>query len=232
MTTAYRVLLVEDEEHLLEAIRLNLSMEGYVVVTATDGKEAIRIFKQERFDLVILDVMLPELDGFRVCEMIRLENKSIPVLFLTAKDAAEDKVLGLRKGADDYLTKPFNLEEFLLRVQNLVKRGISGEKMTIPEILHFGGNKINFSTYEVSSFNGVQYQLTKKEMLLLKFLIERKGQVVSREQILESVWGFDVFPSTRTIDNFILSFRKYFESNPRDPKHFHSVRGIGYRFTA
>ncbi|MCC7233095.1 MAG: response regulator transcription factor [Bacteroidia bacterium] len=226
-----RILLVEDEEHLQEAIRLNLELEGYKVVTAGTGTEAVKIFKQERFNLVVLDVMLPEMDGFSVCEAIRLTNSTVPVLFLSAKNANEDKITGLKRGADDYMTKPFNLEEFLLRVNILVKRSLSQEeKKEINDIFRFDGNEVNFKTYEILGKSREKIRLTKKEISLLKLLIERKNEVVSREQILETVWGYDIYPSTRTVDNFILAFRKYFEKDPKEPHYFFSVRGVGYKF--
>lgn len=228
----YRILLVEDEENLLKTIRLNLELEGYNVVAATDGKQAIKEFKNQRFDLVILDVMLPEISGFDVCQAIRLENSRIPVLFLTAKSSGDEKVKGLKLGADDYITKPFNLEEFLLRVQNLLKRSATGDQQNgAPETYSFGKNKINFATYEIVNIKGEKLQLSRKELLLAKLLIDRKNEVVSREKILEVVWGYDVYPSTRTIDNYILSLRKHFEKDPKNPRHFHSVRSVGYKFT-
>lgn len=226
-----RILLVEDEEHLQEAIKLNLELEGYKVVTAGTGTEAVRIFKQERFNMVVLDVMLPEMDGFAVCEAIRIHNSGIPILFLSAKNASEDKILGLKRGADDYMTKPFNLEEFLLRVNVLVKRSLSqDEKKELNDIFRFEGNEVNFLTYEIFGKDKSKIRLTKKEIALLKLLIERKNEVVSREQILETVWGYDIYPSTRTVDNFILAFRKYFETDPKEPRFFFSVRGVGYKF--
>ncbi len=224
-----RILLVEDEESLRDLIRLNLEMEEYEVVTAADGREAIRAFQEQHFDLVVLDVMLPEIDGFQVCEQIRLTHVKVPIIFLTAKDSSEDIILGLKKGGDDYLTKPFVLEEFLLRVKNLLKR-ISPEQELNLSIYQFGSNTVNFATYEVIGEHG-NFQLTKKEALLLKLLIDKKDQVVSRNEILQSVWGYDVYPSTRTIDNFILSFRKYFEKDPKNPVYFLSIRGVGYKFT-
>jgi two-component system alkaline phosphatase synthesis response regulator PhoP len=226
-----RILLVEDEEHLQEAIKLNLELEGNKVVAVGNGIEAVKIFKQERFNLVILDVMLPELDGFGVCEAIRLHNSTVPILFLTAKNSSEDKILGLRRGADDYMTKPFNLEEFLLRVNALVKRGLNQEeKKEMNDVFRFEGNEVNFKTFEIIGKDKKPIRLTKKEIALLKLLIERKNEVVSRENILESVWGYDIYPSTRTVDNFILAFRKYFEVDPKEPKYFFSVRGVGYKF--
>ncbi len=228
---AYRILLVEDEEHLLEALKLNLELEGYHVTTATDGKKALKLFKEERLNLVILDVMLPEIDGFKVAETIRLENSEVPILFLTAKNTSEDRVAGLKRGADDYLTKPFNLEELILRVGILVKRSLKTDEQKSLNTYTISGKTINFNNYELMDEKGEKTPLTKKETMLLKLLIERKGEAVSRETILETVWNYDVYPSTRTIDNFILSFRKYFESDSKHPKHFHSIRGVGYKFT-
>lgn len=227
----YRILLVEDEEHLLEALKLNLELEGYHVTTATDGKKALKAFKEERLNLVILDVMLPEIDGFKVAETIRLENTDVPILFLTAKNTSEDRVAGLKRGADDYLTKPFNLEELILRVGILVKRSLKNDEQKQLNSYKIGDKTINFNNYELTDEAGHVTPLTKKETMLLKLLIERKGEAVSRETILETVWNYDVYPSTRTIDNFILSFRKYFESDSKHPKHFHSIRGVGYKFT-
>ncbi len=229
--STYRILLVEDEEHLLEALKLNLELEGYHVTTATDGKKALKLFKEERLNLVILDVMLPEIDGFKVAETIRLENSEVPILFLTAKNTSEDRVAGLKRGADDYLTKPFNLEELILRVGILVKRSLKGDDHKQLNSYKIGDKQINFNNYELVDEAGNITSLTKKETMLLKLLIERKGEAVSREMILETVWNYDVYPSTRTIDNFILSFRKYFENDSKNPKHFHSIRGVGYKYT-
>ena len=224
-----RILLVEDEESIREALRLNLELEGHEVVASGNGKKALELIEGQHFDLLLLDVMLPDLDGFSITEQVRLTNHEIPILILTAKDMAQDRVTGLKKGADDYLTKPFNLEELLLRVNNLLRRSqrVKGEATGVYE---FGKNKINFETFEATTWRGDTITLTKKEAMLLKLLVERKNEVVSRNQILQSVWGYDVFPSTRTIDNFILAFRKYFEPDPKQPRYFHSMRGVGYKF--
>ena len=224
-----RILLVEDEESIREALRLNLELEGHEVVASGNGKKALELIEGQHFDLLLLDVMLPDLDGFSITEQVRLTNHEIPILILTAKDMAQDRVTGLKKGADDYLTKPFNLEELLLRVNNLLRRSqrVKGEAT---EQYEFGKNKINFETFEATTWRGEAITLTKKEAMLLKLLVERKNEVVSRNQILQSVWGYDVFPSTRTIDNFILAFRKYFEPDPKQPRYFHSMRGVGYKF--
>jgi two-component system alkaline phosphatase synthesis response regulator PhoP len=226
------ILLVEDEENLQEALKLNLELEDYEVTSAWNGVEALDIIQKEHFDLIILDVMLPELDGISVVETIRLQNNDIPVLILSAKNSSADRVLGLKKGADDYLTKPFNLEELLLRVSKLLQKSkqLTARK-PVEQVYQFGKNTVDFSSLECTTKDGNRITLTKKEIMLLKLLIENKNEVVTREKILQSVWGYNVYPTTRTIDNFILNFRKYFEEDSRNPKYFHSVRGIGYKFT-
>jgi two-component system, OmpR family, alkaline phosphatase synthesis response regulator PhoP len=225
---AIRIFLVEDEASIRAALKLNLELEGYEVVCTDDGKKVLKMFKGQHFDIILLDIMLPEISGLDLCEQIRLINLDIPIIFLTAKDTTGDKVLGLRKGADDYITKPFNLEELLLRIKILLKRSQNNTSTSI-DSFEFGRNSANFKTFEAIGQKG-EFKLTKKEAMLLKMLIEHRGEVVSRQQILQNVWGYDVYPSTRTIDNFILSFRKYFEENPKIPNFFHSVRGVGYKF--
>lgn len=226
------ILLVEDEENLQEALKLNLELEGYEITGVFDGAEALKAIQQEYFNLIILDVMLPELDGITVCETIRLNHPDIPILILSARNSSADRVLGLKKGADDYLTKPFNLEELLLRVNKLIRKSQRLiNKQPLPDIYEFGKNKIDFKAAEAHTKNGEKISLTKKEILLLKLLIDNKNEVVTREKILQVVWGYNVYPTTRTIDNFILSFRKYFEEDSRAPVYFHSVRGAGYKFS-
>jgi two-component system, OmpR family, alkaline phosphatase synthesis response regulator PhoP len=228
----FSILLVEDEENLQEALKLNLELEGYSVSSAYDGTQALKMVEQEYFDLLILDVMLPELDGITVCETVRLKIPDIPILILSAKNSSADRVLGLKKGADDYLTKPFNLEELLLRVHKLISKSERiAARQPLPDVYVFGGNSIDFKAQQCNCSNGEKVALTKKEVLLLKLLIENKNEVVTREKILQVVWGYNVYPTTRTIDNFILNFRKYFEADSRHPVHFHSVRGMGYKFT-
>lgn len=224
-----RLLLVEDEESLRSTLRMNFELEGYTVTTAVRGGEALDRIRGARFDGIVLDVMLPDVDGFTICETIRLEGDRTPVLFLTARTNAADRVRGLRAG-DDFLAKPFDLQELLLRVEKLVSRADEGSTAAAPAHIEFGGNTVDFVTYKISGQRGLKKRLTQREMLLLRLLTERAGEVVSREEILQKVWGYDVFPTTRTIDNFIVSFRKYFESNPHDPKHFRSIRGVGYTF--
>ncbi len=226
------ILLVEDEENLHEALKLNLELEGYEVTSAFDGAAALKAVSNEYFDLIILDVMLPEMDGITVTETIRLSNNEVPVLILSARNSSADRVLGLKKGADDYLTKPFNLEELLLRVYKLINKNKKlQDKTTLGDHYEFGNNQVDFKAQEATSFNGEKIQLSKKETMLLKLLIENKNEVVPREKILQSVWGYNVYPTTRTIDNFILNFRKYFEEDSRNPRYFHSVRGVGYKYS-
>lgn len=226
------ILLVEDEENLQDILRLNFEIEGYSVTSAYTGPDALKAIQNEHFDLIVLDVMLPDMDGITVCENIRLTNTEIPILILSAKNQSADRILGLKKGADDYLTKPFNLEELLIRVRKLIdKSKLINTREPVFDEFTFGKNSINFSTLEAVSNSGEKISLTKKEVMLLKLLIENKNEVVTREKILQVVWGYNVYPTTRTIDNFILSFRKYFEEDSRHPKYFHSVRGIGYKFT-
>lgn len=231
MSTKTSILLAEDEENLHEALKLNLELEGYEVTSAFTGNEALQKVQGEYFDLIILDVMLPELDGIGVTETIRVQNNDVPILILSAKNTSSDRVLGLKKGADDYLTKPFNLEELLLRVQKLIEKNKKmQEKDTIGDTYTFGNNHIDFKAQEAVTKEGQRIQLSKKEAMLLKLLIENKNEVVPREKILQTVWGYNVYPTTRTIDNFILNFRKYFETDSRNPTFFHSVRGVGYKY--
>ncbi len=226
------ILLVEDEENLHETLKLNLEMEGYEVTSAFTGTAALKAVANEYFDLIILDIMLPEIDGISVAETVRVNNNQVPILMLSARNSSADRVLGLKKGADDYLTKPFNLEELLLRVDKLIEKN---KRLLVKEVIgsvyEFENNVIDFDAQIANIYNGKKVELSKKETMLLKLLIENKGNVVTREKILQIVWGYNVYPTTRTIDNFILNFRKYFEIDSRNPKHFHSVRGVGYKYT-
>jgi len=226
------ILLVEDEENLHDALKLNLELEGYEITSAFDGNEALKAVKDEYFDLIIMDVMLPQMDGVAVTETIRIQNNEVPILILSAKNSSADRVLGLKKGADDYMVKPFNLEELLLRVDKLIlKNKKLNDKETIGDTYEFGNNKVDFKAQVATTWNNQTIELSKKEVMLLKLLIENRNEVVTREKILQSVWGYNVFPTTRTIDNFILNFRKYFEKDSRNPVFFHSARGVGYKYS-
>jgi two-component system, OmpR family, alkaline phosphatase synthesis response regulator PhoP len=231
-TETPRVLVVDDEENLALGIAENLEAEGYLTAVAHDGRAGLARLRAEPWDLVVLDVMMPELDGYALCETLRREGNEVPVLFLTAKGLVEDRIRGLQAGGDDYLAKPFSLRELLLRVAAILKRRRwYGERSEAGAPLAFGGNRVDFRTYQATAWDGAQHHLTHKEAMILKCLSDRAGEVVPREAVLETVWGYDVYPSTRTIDNFILRLRKRFERDPEDPRHFHTVRGVGYRFT-
>lgn len=226
------ILVAEDEESLREGLKLNLELESYEVTTVDNGPAVLKMVKNEYFDLIILDIMLPDMDGITVCETIRTQHNDVPILFLSARNTGADRVAGLKKGGDDYMTKPFNLEELLLRVDKLITKNKKiKEPQTVGDTYEFDDCKIDFAAHECVDKNGRIQELSKKEAALLKLLIEHEGDVVSREQILQIVWGYNVYPTTRTIDNFILNFRKYFEKDSRNPRHFHSIRGIGYKFT-
>ena len=226
----FEILLVEDEENLHDALKLNLEMEGYNVTSSFDGAHALRQIQSAHFDLIILDIMLPTLDGFSITETVRLHNIETPILIVSAKNTSANRVQGLKLGADDYLTKPFNLEELLLRVSKLIQKSNNGKQQNNIEEYVFAGHRIHFKLLEAINNKGEKITLTKKETMLLQLLIENKNTVVTRERILQSVWGYQVFPTTRTIDNFILSFRKYFEQDPKSPVHFISIRAVGYKF--
>ena len=226
------ILVVEDEENLHEALKLNLELEGYEVTSAFTGNDALKAVADEYFDLIIMDIMLPGIDGISVTETIRIQNNEVPILILSARNNSSDRVMGLKKGADDYLTKPFNLEELLLRVDKLISKNKKLlDKETVGDTYEFGRNKIDFKAQQAVTWNNNHIQLSKKESMLLKLLVENKNEVVTREKILQSVWGYNVYPTTRTIDNFILNFRKYFEKDSRSPQYFQSVRGVGYKYT-
>lgn len=226
------ILLVEDEPHLARGIRENLEAEGYQVEVAGDGRTGLERIRRTEFGLVILDVMLPLMDGITVCETARREGRDTPVLFLTAKGGADDRIRGLEAGGDDYLPKPFQLRELLLRVAAILRRRMRYDAMTALEpVVRFGGNEFDFRSFRGRSWDGADQVLTQKEAMILKVLVEREGKVVWRDEIIEQVWGDDVMPSSRTIDNFIVRLRKRFEPDSETPRHFHTVRGVGYRFT-
>lgn len=224
-----RILVVDDEEHLAAGIRENLVAEGYKTDVAHDGEQGLTKIRGGAFDLIVLDVMMPKLDGLRVCEEIRAEGLQTPVLFLTVKGDPADRIRGLEAGGDDYLSKPFHLKELLLRVAAILRRTDWYNESTAS--LSFGGNEIDFKTYHARAWDGSEHALTHKEAMIMKVLAEQLGAIVPREDILDKVWGYEIFPSTRTIDNFIVRLRRRFERNVEAPEYFHTVRGVGYRFT-
>lgn len=229
LTQAARILVVDDEAHLADGIRENLEAEGYATEVAYDGQQGLDAVLEGDFDLLVLDVMMPKMDGVELCARLRAEGRQTPVLFLTVKNAPEDRVRGFEAGGDDYLGKPFHLKELLLRVEAILRR--SRWYDTTSAALAFGGNSVDFRTWQARAWDGTEHALTHKEAMILKALSEREGVVVTREEVLDRVWGYEVFPSTRTIDNFIVRLRRRFERNPELPAHFHTVRGVGYRFT-
>ncbi len=226
-----RILLVEDEETLATGLLFNLKEEGYHVFWARDGLQALELFESGTYDLIILDIMLPYHDGFEVAQQIRQKSPQIPILMLTARTGIYDRIKGLEIGADDYLTKPFHLRELLLRIEGMLKRKSwyksEDGKITI---CNFGENEINFETLSGHAGDR-EIQLTLQEARLLKYFIDHKNTVVSRKELLEQVWNIPFEIETRTVDNFVMRLRKYFETDPARPVFFKSVRGVGYIFT-
>jgi two-component system OmpR family response regulator len=229
-----KILVVEDDRNLLEVLKYNLAKEGYAVVTATDGVQALDVARSEKPDLIVLDIMLPKLDGFEVCRILRGETTT-PILMLTAKAGETDKVVGLELGADDYMTKPFSMREFLARIRAMLRRAemikiaASSTKETIPSLVKIGELEIDFARHKVSRANSV-IDLSPKEFDLLAFLFKNREQVFSRDQLLEKIWGYDYTGDTRTVDVHIRWLRQKIEYDPANPKHLLTVRGIGYKF--
>ncbi|HMN18073.1 MAG TPA: response regulator transcription factor [Ignavibacteriaceae bacterium] len=225
-----KILLVEDEENLAMGLEYNLKEEGYKVDWAKDGKEAIKFFAENNYDLILLDIMLPYLNGFEVAGFIRKENPQMPILMLTARTGVDDKVKGLEIGADDYITKPFHLKELLLRIKGMLKRKSWYSSVVKHEpIYKFGDNEINFENFKCRK-GKTEFQLTSYEAMIMKYLILNKNKIVTRKELLENVWNTAPDVETRTIDNFMVRLRKYFENDPADPKFILSVRSAGYMF--
>jgi len=226
-----KILLVEDEETMGLGLEYNLSEDGYVVSWAKDGRQALDYFHENEYDLVVLDIMLPYYDGFEVAKKIREKSPQIPILMLTARSGIEDKIRGLTIGSDDYLTKPFHLNELLLRIKGMLKRKQWYRVYNdTPEVYRFGNNIINFGNLSCQHHHDT-FQLTPQEALVLKYLIDHKGRVVSRQELLENVWNIAAEVETRTVDNFIARLRKYFEADPSHPVYIKSIRGAGYMFS-
>ncbi len=230
MSSPARILVVDDEVHLAEGISENLEAEGYHTEIANDGEEGLAKARAGEFDLIVLDVMMPKMDGLELCAALRRDGAQTPVLFLTVKGDAEDRIRGLEAGGDDYLTKPFHLRELLLRIAAILRR--AAWYRSSASTLKFGDNEVDFGSFHARAWDDSEHTLTQKEAMILKVLADQQGGIVTREEILDRVWGYEVFPSTRTIDNFIVRLRRRFERNPERPQHFHTVRGVGYRFTA
>ena len=235
-TDKKRILVIEDEIHIAEGLRLNLTIQGYDVNIANDGGTGIQLWKEWCPDLIILDIMLPVIDGLSVLRSIRLEDEKIPILILSAKGADDDKIKGLSYGVDDYLAKPFNLDEFLLRIERLLKKAgwykesqIIDEESIVNTTYTFGNNSIDF-VKGTAICNSKNIHLTEQEIRLLKLFIINRGKPLSRRKLLEIGWGYTKDTTTRTVDNFIVRFRKYFEENSKKPVFFKSLRSVGYIF--
>jgi two-component system, OmpR family, alkaline phosphatase synthesis response regulator PhoP len=233
--TSKQILVIEDDAHIAEGLRLNLMLKGYQVTVAADGPSGLQQWKSAQPDLIVLDIMLPGIDGLSVLRSIRLEDERLPVLILSAKGDIEDKIQGLAYGVDDYLAKPFNLDEFLLRVERLMlrgdwSRGRGALHVTVPEVYVFGSNRIDFTTAIAQGTAGKVIRLTEQEVRLLKLFVANRGKPLSRSKLLEIGWRYTSRVTSRTVDNFVVRMRKYFEPNPKKPVYFKSLRSVGYVF--
>lgn len=224
-----RILVIEDDVAILRGVKDNLSHDGYEVLTATEGETGYRLIQEEDPDLVILDLMLPRMNGYELCRRLRSEGIDTPVLMLTARSEEMDRVLGLDLGADDYVTKPFSVPELLARIRAILRR--MQNRTELPEKLNFGDVEIDFLRYEAHK-QGIDIQLSRKEFGLLRLLAARAGEVVTREELLDEVWGYDRYPTTRTIDNHVASLRAKLEDKAANPEHLLTVHGVGYRFVS
>lgn len=225
------ILLVEDEASLAYGLTFNLQEEGYRVTWAKDGREALEFFEQQKFDLIILDIMLPYFDGFQVAEKIRLNSPQLPILVLTARAAAKDRVRGLEIGVDDYIAKPFHLPELLLRINGMLRRKNWYREVTnVSPVFRFANFEINFTNMTCQSKHRT-FRLTQREAMVLKYLVENRDKIVSRQELLKNVWQISSDVETRTVDNFIARLRKYFEPNPAKPRYIKSIRSAGYVFS-
>jgi DNA-binding response OmpR family regulator len=227
------LLIVEDDEHLARGLCQNLEMEGFSTASVGSGEEALAALGSgvPQPDLLVLDIMLPGIDGLEVCKRLRSAGNPIPILFLTARGSDADRILGLRLGADDYLTKPFVVEELVLRTRGILRRAAwSQSPLQTSPVVAIGPWQVNLSTMRATTRNG-DVSLTEREVMLVRFFAENDGRVLSRGELLETVWGYTFDTATRTLDTFVHRLRKHFEDDPRHPRHFHTVRGVGYRFT-
>jgi len=223
-----KILIIEDEEDLVKGLKLNLKDEGYEAVWASDGVEGLRKAQETDLDLIILDIMLPKKDGLDVCRELRQKNINIPIIMLTAKGEEVDKVVGLELGADDYMTKPFSIRELLARIKAHLRRE-TRERREIPDVYNPGDVEIDFVHFKIKQ-KGKESDLTSLEAKILKYFIAHRGEVITRNALLDKIWGYEKYPTTRTIDNHILKLRKKVEDDPAHPKYILSVYGEGYRF--
>ncbi|MDW3212046.1 MAG: response regulator transcription factor [Reichenbachiella sp.] len=223
-----KILVVDDEPAMRQGLADNLLFEGYQVDQAEDGKVALDRLKAQSYDLVVLDVMMPELSGFDVCKKLRMEGNKVPVILLTAKGEEIDRVLGLELGADDYITKPFSLRELLARVKAVLRRTQQNSDTGPRQFETIGLMEVDFKNF-VARINHEEVKLSHREFEVLKFLKDHQQEIVSRDELLKNIWKYDEFPTTRTVDNFILRLRQKIETNPNDPKIILTVHGMGYK---
>jgi len=221
------VLIIEDDVSILRGLKDNLIFEGYQVQTVRNGQEGLKMAMEKQFDLLLLDLMLPGMNGYEICRRIKNEKPELPIIMITARGTEMDKIAGLDIGADDYLTKPFSIPELLARIRAVLRRTKPGDDHL--DSYSFANVKLDFKKYR-AIINDTEIKLSSKEISIMKYFVEHEGEVVQREELLEAVWGYDVTPDTRTVDNFILDLRKKLEEIPSDPKHILSIRGAGYKF--
>jgi len=225
-----RILIIEDDLAILRGLKDNLEYESYEVFTATDGEQGYALIREKKPDIIVLDLMLPKMNGYELCRKVRSEGVTIPILILTARGEEMDRVLGLDLGADDYMTKPFSVPELLARVRAILRRMQLAKTGRLPHELNFGDVEIDFLKYEARK-SGQPLELSRKEFGILRILAARTGEVVTRDELLDEVWGYDQFPTTRTVDNHIALLRSKLEDDPSNPKRLLTVHGVGYKLT-
>lgn len=230
MAISKTILIVEDDPNVADGLVMNLEAEGYGVVHVDHGNEVLSEFNRGSFDLILMDIMLPGIDGLSLCKKIRATGSQLPILFVSARDQTDERIEGLLAGGDDYITKPFDMAELLARIQGIFRRQawLSSPDKSV-ESFEFDGRSLDFKNYQAVSPHG-RFTLTRKECMVMKYLIQRAGQVVSRDQLLDAVWGYHTYPTSRTVDNFILKLRKIFEDDVKNPRYIETIRGVGYRF--
>ncbi len=226
-----RILVVEDDAHLADGLRINLELDGFEPLLAGSAEEGLDLWRNGGIDLILLDVMLPGQDGFEFCRQVRAAGDRVPVLFLTARSAGDDRIRGLEEGGDDYIVKPFDLQELLARIKSMFRRQDWLHQQQVTDQLVIGNSTVDLRRYTADTAHGT-VKLKEKEVMILRVLAERRGEPVDRDTILDRVWGFGAYPTTRTVDNFILSLRKHLETNPARPRFIQMVHGVGYRLAA
>ena len=226
-----KILVVEDDPSMLMGLKDNLEFENYEVLTARTGPDGLKMAQSNQFDLIVLDLMLPQMDGFEVCRQIRAKDEDIPIIMLTAKAQEVDKVVGLKLGADDYITKPFSVRELLARIEAVLRRQRRKTHPSSPKIQSYEFGKVKVDFRKCLAYKGKEkIDLTHYEVEILKVLIANKEEPISRNRMLDEIWGYELFPTTRTIDNHVVKLRQKLEDDPKDPKHIITVHGIGYKF--